>query len=366
MANSGPEAGRGTQSEPGQDPSSTPPLSETAGALKGARRALTPRLASAEGAGRAGTAWKGVQYGATLVGFAVMFLIFYLVNPVFGSWENIRSILQLSAPILVLAAGLTVVLTTGEFDLAFPGIVAIAAVGAVQVMADGGGSAGTAVVVGIAIGIGGGFVGGLLVAAQRASSFIVTLALQGIWSGLALGFSGNGGSTITDVSQGYLDLTFRRVDGVPLPVIYAAVIAFIAFAVVRWTIFGRQAESIGENPGAARLAGIRVSLVKIGAFTFMGACSGIAAVMLSSQTGQFTPDLSSGLFIPPFVACFFGISVLAAGRFNIVGTVVGALFVATLETGLTIAGFNLWVGDVIVGAALLVILFIASQSREAR
>lgn len=334
--------------------------------LRRVRRFLTPGGPGNSGTSGAGIALMVGQRGATLFGFAVMFGIFCIVSPVFGSWENVRSILVLSAPILVLAVGLTVVLTTGEFDLAFPGIVGLAAVGAVQVMADGGGSAGMAVAVGVAIGLGAGLIGGVLVAAQRASSFIVTLALQGIWAGMALGFSGSGGSTITNITQGYLDLTFVRMLGIPLPVIYALVVAIIGFVLVRLTIFGRQAESIGENPGAARLAGIRVRLVKVGAFGFMGLCAGVAAIMLSSQTGQFTPDLSTGLFIPPFVAAFFGISVLAAGKFNIVGTLVGALFVATLETGLTISGFDLWVGDAIVGAALLVILFIAAQSRETR
>jgi ribose transport system permease protein len=331
-----------------------------------ARRALEARRAAASRTRTGAVVWSTGERAATLLGFAVMFTAFWLAEPVFGTWENVRSILEVSAPILVLAVGLTVVLTTGEFDLAFPGIVGLAAVCAVKAMSSGGQGAAVAVLVGLSVGLGAGLIGGALVAAQRASSFIVTLALQGVWAGLALGISGNGGSTIADVTDGYLDLTFTRVLGIPLAVVYAVAIALVGFALVRWTVFGRQAESIGENAGAARLSGIRVGATKILAFGIMGLCAGIAAVMLSSQTGQFTPDLSAGLFIPPFVAAFFGISVLAAGRFNVFGTLVGALFIATLQTGLTILGFSLWVGNVIVGGALLLILFIAAQSRERR
>jgi ribose/xylose/arabinose/galactoside ABC-type transport system permease subunit len=98
-------------------------------------------------------------------------------------------------------------------------------------------------------------------------------------------------------------------------------------------------------------------------FVVMGLCAGIAAVILSSQTGQFSPDLAGGLFIPPFVAAFFGISVLAAGRFNVFGTTVGALFVATLQTGLTIVGADSYLANIVIGAVLIVILFVAAQSR---
>jgi ribose/xylose/arabinose/galactoside ABC-type transport system permease subunit len=69
------------------------------------------------------------------------------------------------------------------------------------------------------------------------------------------------------------------------------------------------------------------------------------------------------LFIPPFVAAFFGIAVLGANRFNVFGTVVGALFIGTLETGLIINGTEAWVGDVIVGLVLVVILVVAVGRR---
>jgi ribose/xylose/arabinose/galactoside ABC-type transport system permease subunit len=306
---------------------------------------------------------KWVEKYATVVGFLALIAIFWLERPgVFGTWDNARSILELAAPILILAAGLTVVLSNGEFDLSFPGVVGLSAVVAVQMMSDHGQSAFVAVIVALAVGIGCGMVGGILVAFQRASSFIVTLALQTVWTGVALGISG-GGLTIANVSEGYISLTFNRALGIPLPVIYAAGVIIIAYVLMRWTVFGRRTMAIGSNPGAARLAGIRVGLTKMWGFALMGLCSGIAAVILSSQTGQYSPDIAGGLFIPPFVAAFFGISVLAAGRFNVIGTTVGALFVATLQTGLTIVGASSFVANIVIGTVLIVILFVAAQSR---
>lgn len=304
-----------------------------------------------------------VKY-VTLVSFALMFGLFSLLEPsVFPTWDNIRSILDLAAPIVILAVGLTVVLLAGEFDLSFQALVGVGAVVAVKTMSDGGAPASVAILAALGACLAGGLVAGTLVSFQRATSFIVTLALGSVWAGLALGISG-GGLTNANVTRGYTDLTQKDVASIPLSVIYAAVATLLVFALIRWTIFGREVEAIGGNPAAARLAGIRMSLTRIGAFGVLGVCAGIAAVILSSRTGQYSAGIASGLFIPPFVAAFFGMSVLANGRFNVFGTLIGALFIATLQTGLVVIGSEEWVANVIVGAVLLATLFLAARGRE--
>src|SRR5215210_6305987 len=111
--------------------------------------------ASREGALELARRWVG-RY-ATLIGFAIMIAFFWIDNPdVFGTWENARSILELAAPILILAAGLTVVLSNGEFDLAFPGLIGLAAIVSVKLMSDGGHTATIAVLGGLGVGLAGG------------------------------------------------------------------------------------------------------------------------------------------------------------------------------------------------------------------
>jgi ribose/xylose/arabinose/galactoside ABC-type transport system permease subunit len=318
--------------------------------------ALTPRLG-----------WHWVERYATIIGFIAMFAIFWILKPhIFGTWESVKTILDQAAVVIILAVGLTVVMTTNEFDLSFPGLVGLCAVVAVKAMASGHASPALAVVLALATGLAGGLLAGALVATKRTSSFITTLALNTIWGGLALGVSGGGGSTIVDIPLSYTTLTSTRLLGITLPVYYALALAIVAAVVLRATVFGRNARAIGENAEAARLSGIRLSFTRVGAFAFMGVCAGIVAVILSSKTAQYTPNIASGLFIPPFVAAFFGISVLAVGRFNVFGTVVGALFIGTLQTGLIVIGAQAWVGEMVVGAALLTILFISAQTRETR
>lgn len=301
---------------------------------------------------------------AALIGFAIMVAVFWAMEPdTFGTWENFKAILTQAAPTVILAVGLTVVLTTAAYDLSFTGVIALASIAGVLLMRDSGANAFAAIVVTLLVGAGAGLMAGALVALERASSFIVTLALGTVFSAIAVGLSD--GQNITDMTEGYLNLTLNSVLGIPNAVVIALVVAVAAWALLRFTVFGRQAQSIGSNQHAARLAGIRIAVTRTGAFLVMGVCAAIAAVLLTSSTGGFNPSIGAGLFIPPFVAAFFGMAVLAARRFNVFGTVVGALFIGTLQTGLVIIGTEAWVGNVVVGVALLVILLVATGRSDA-
>ena len=306
-----------------------------------------------------------VRY-ATIVAFALMIVYFSVSRPaIFPTFANARSILDNAAPTLILAVGLTAVLVAGEFDLSFPGVVALASVVAVKSMVSLHHGAAVAIAVGAGIGLLAGLAGGILVAAQRASSFITTLALGSVWTGIALGLS-NGGQTINTNNATFANLSFHRLFGLPIRIVYAAGVSLIIWLVLRWTVFGRNAQAVGSNPVAARFAGLGLGQVRAGVFAVMGLCAGVAAILLSSTNAGFSPDVGSGLLVPPFVATFFGLSVRAAGRFNVAGTVIGTLFIATLQTGLNMMGASAWLADVVVGVALVIILFVATERSGAR
>jgi ribose transport system permease protein len=306
--------------------------------------------------------WVGDRFG-TLLGFLAMIVLFCILRPsTFATIDTARSIGESAAPLVVLGVGLTIVMSTGQFDLSFPGIIGIAAAGAVLLMSDDGVAVVPAVVVAILIGLVAGLIAGILVSTGRASSFIITLALSTIWTGLAIGFSSS--RTITGLPRSYTNITFNTVWGVPNAIIIALVISILGFALLRWTVFGRYAQALGSNTDAARLAGIRVSRTLITAFVLLGLCAAITAIIISSSSGQFSPQIGSGILITPFVAVFFGTSVLAARRFNVFGTVIGTLFIGTLQTGMVILDLEPWVAEVILGAALIFILVaIAKRTR---
>jgi ribose/xylose/arabinose/galactoside ABC-type transport system permease subunit len=302
------------------------------------------------------------RYG-TLIAFALTVGYFWVSQPgTFGTINNLKAILEQTAPVIVLGVGLTVVLVSGEFDLAFTGGLTVASLVAVKLMGEPGQGALVAVLAALGTGVLTGLAGGVLVATRRASSFIVTLAFASVLTGIANGVSN--GQTITSVSAGFSDIANREILGIPIAVIIAFAVAAAIFTLLRWTVMGRYIEILGNNRAPAVTAGLRVRTIQVSAYACHGLCVGIAAVLLTSSVGQYTPNVGLGLLIPPYVAAFFGVSVLATGRFTVIGTVIGALFISTMQTGLIIQGVQSWVSDVVIGTVLIVILLVASTRHE--
>jgi ribose/xylose/arabinose/galactoside ABC-type transport system permease subunit len=299
---------------------------------------------------------------ATLVGFAVMVAFFWIDAPsTFGTVANFKAILDQTAVTVLLGVGLTAVLAVGEFDLSFPYALGLASAAATLMMTDDHAGVVIAVLVGIAAAVIAGAVAGFMVALQRASSFIVTLALGFVWLGLADGLTSSQ-TIVSGLTNNFVNLTSHNVLGFTDATVIAALFALAMGILFRWAVVGRYMLSVGSNPEASRLAGLRVPTIRLFAFALLGLGVGIAAIIITSRQAQYTPGIGQGLFLAPYVAAFFGMSVLGARRFNVFGTVIGALFIGTLQTGLTIIGAASWVGEFIQGAVLLIILLIARRS----
>ena len=294
----------------------------------------------------------------TLIAFALMIAFFWIARPdAFGTYSNLVSILDESSTIILLAVGLTAVLSVAEFDLAFPYLLNLTCATTVLTMSSL--HAGTLAAIGVGIGVGvvAGAIGGYFVALQRASSFIITLAAGFVWTGLADGFT-NSQSVSSGLTNSFVALTSYTWLGFTDRTWIAAIFAVLVWIVIKWTIPGRYMLAVGSNAEASRLAGLRVSWVRVLAYAILGLAVGITGVLLMSQQAAYYPNVGNAFFLAPYVAAFFGMSVLGTHRFTVFGTVVGALFIGTLQVGLLILGASLFVGELIQGMVLLVILIL--------
>lgn len=299
---------------------------------------------------------------ATLFGFAAIITFFWMKAPdTFGTVDNLKAVLDQAAITVLLGVGLTVVLAVAEFDLSFPYVLGLSSASATLVMVNLDWSAAAAIVVGIAVAVVANATSGFLVAQQRVSSFVVTLGFGFVWLGIADGLTDS-----TVISQGmnetFINLMLHRPLGISLATWIALGFAILVAILFRWTVAGRNIMAVGSNPTASRLAGLPLARIRIAAFVVLGVGAGIAAMIITSRQAQYTPNVGAGLFLSPYVAAFFGMSVLAVRRFNVFGTVVGALFMGTLQTGLVIVGASSWLYTFIQGTALLVILLIARRT----
>jgi ribose/xylose/arabinose/galactoside ABC-type transport system permease subunit len=297
----------------------------------------------------------------TLAAFAIMIAFFWVLKPTsFGTFNNLTAILQESSSTLLLGVGLTAVLSVAEFDLSFPYLITLCSATTTLTMSSLHAGAIAAVLVGLGVGAFCGIVAGYAVSLEKASSFIVTLALGFVWTGIADGLT-NSQSVVSGFAVHFINITSYKWLGFALASWVAVIFALLVGVLFRWSIPGRHMLSVGSNSEASRLAGLKVARIRMAAFLVLGLSVGIAAVLITSQQGTYTPDFGTSYFLAPYVACFFGMSVLAMHRFTVFGTVIGALFLGTLQTGLLIMGSSLWVGELIQGLVLLVVLLVARR-----
>jgi ribose/xylose/arabinose/galactoside ABC-type transport system permease subunit len=300
------------------------------------------------------------RYGVLLTFVAVVAVFSLLDTANFPTTRNLQSIRSQTGIVILLAIGLTFVLAAGEFDLSFP--YAFGLISGICVVALSRWHLGTVptVLVGLACGAGVGVVNGLLVASRRASSFILTLAAGSAYTGLMYAIAGQA-PIIQGVPNSYISIADQHVFGFATVVVLALVMAIGAAIVLRSTVFGRHVQATGSNAEAAAISGVRVNRIRIGAFVVLGIFVAIAAIIDTSTSAAFYPSAGQGLFLPPFVAAFLGTSVLARGHFNVFGTVVGALFISTLQTGLIQQNAPAWVINVVQGVVLALAVMVAAQ-----
>src|SRR5690606_11193387 len=105
----------------------------------------------------------------------------------------------------------------------------------------------------------------------------------------------------------------------------AAAIAAILWLFLDKTEAGRYMYAIGGNPEAARLAGIRTKFLRLIAFVVVAVTAAIVGLLLSSNSGSYSPSFGASFLLPAFAAAFLGSAMLRPGQFNIPGTVIGVL-----------------------------------------
>lgn len=141
--------------------------------------------------------------------------------------------------------------------------------------------------------------------------------------------------------------------GVPLPVLVLVVVALIGAFVTRSTTFGRYLYAIGSNPEAARLSGISIGKHILGAFCFLGALTGVAAILHTGRVGSSSPDAGSLMELDAIAACVIGGTSLMGGRGTVPGALLGALIMASLDNGMSLLSVENATQYIIKGAVLV-------------
>ena len=338
--------------------------------VAGEGAAGTPAAPPARGGG-ARSALNGVMRvteGWTGIGGVLLVLIVFLciVEPEFRTADNIWNVLRADAITIVMACGMTFVILARGIDLSVGAMLALASMFLGEALIHG--WPGLAAVFAIvAAGLGLGLVNGLLIGKVGINFFVVTLGTSIIFRGGSLLITD--GNTITLFSATNFGpatwLGNSNVGPVPVPFLVACAVFLAAYAVLRWTVFGRSVYAIGGNPEAARLTGIPVQRVTVLVYALAGLLVGLAAVMYTGRIQSATPQVGTGLELEVIAAVLLGGVSFAGGSGSIVGTVVGALLIAFINNGLVLGGVNSFWQGIVTGAILIFAVWLDRFRRTA-
>ena len=325
---------------------------EAAAPLGGARRArVSVRTA--------------VERWSLAIAFVGAFAFFAVKRPnVFLTWANARAILDDASVLSVLAVGVTLILVIGEFDLSVGFVVGLAAAVAVAAMSFRGWPWWAAVQLALAAGGVAGLANGVSVAILRIPSFVGTLAVGSIAGAVELAIAKT--SIFEGISPRYVEIATTSVSGMPLRPIIAAGIVLAFLVLLRTTVYGRHASSIGDNVAAARLAGVPVTRVRVIAFVLAGLTAGLAGVLVTASAGSYYPGLGTGFLLPAYAAAFLGLSLGGGARFSVLGSYLGVLLLGMVTTGLTVMNQPSWIAALVQGLVLIAaVAGVALRSRGA-
>jgi ribose transport system permease protein len=289
-----------------------------------------------------------------LAALAAVFAVFTALESSFASVGNLSEIVVQSSIIGVVALGMTLVIVTGGIDLSVGSIVGLVTVVCATNL-DSWGPFGT-IVLGLALGGLLGLVNGVFSSYLGLASFIVTLATLNLYRGLA--FLYTDGAPIFGLDDRFRSVFAGKVLGIQNPIIILAIVTGLCFVLLTRTRLGTYLRAVGSNAGAARQSGVRVQRTTMLAFVLSGVLCSLAALMLMGRVGAAEPVTGTGFELTAIAAVVVGGTSLVGGRASIVGTILGALLLGAIRTGLTLLNVNPYIQFVVTGAIILVAVLI--------
>lgn len=291
---------------------------------------------------------------AIYIGFVVVFLLFTatLGDDGFLTGANLLNIVRQTAVIAVMAVAVTFVIAAAQIDLSVGSVAGLSSV-VTALTLSGTGNVAMGVLAGIGVGLCVGIINGGLVAYLGIPSFLVTLAMLGIASGVAQWISGFQPVPI-------LDRTFTMLFGsgdfgpVPSLLIWALVFVIGGVLVMEKTAFGRQVLATGGNAIAAGFSGVRVKRITFTVLIISAVVASVAGMLYAGrlQSGRF--QWGTGDELSVIAAVVLGGTSLFGGTGRVLGSVVGAIFVGLINNGLILAGLDVSQQIIIQGAIIII------------
>ncbi|MEO9335884.1 ABC transporter permease [Mesorhizobium sp. SB112] len=307
--------------------------------------------------------WRGLAASpqfASLIILVIVLVGFSIANPRFMSPLNISNMLAFLPELGIIALGMTLLLTAGEFDLSVGAVFALGPVIVMLLAQNAGVDIGLALLIGLAVCVLIGAINGLIVTKIGISSFLVTLSMLLIVRGAALyvtqGFplkSWDQPGFFVTLLAGSFELGGFRV--------YTSLWWFIGLSILaiytlQYSKVGNWISAIGSNRNAAVARGVPADAVKIWLFILTSVLAGLAGMISAFRISAASPVAGTGYELEVIAMVVVGGTALTGGRGTVLGTIVGALMLRAIRNGIVLIGVPGLAFNIFVGAIILVML----------
>ncbi|MCL6444857.1 MAG: ABC transporter permease [Alicyclobacillus sp.] len=300
----------------------------------------------------------------SLVVFILIFLLVMLfVTPRFLQPGNLINILLNISTVGILAMGQCLVIITKGIDLsvgANMGLVTLV----VGTLLLNGVPTWLSIAIGVATGLVCGGLNAVLISLLRLPPIIVTLGTLSLFSGLM--YMVTNGQWIQNLPSSFLAIGNSKVLGIPGPVIVLVIVLIVLSVFMEQTVLGRYIYAVGNNPNAARLAGLSTNRTIIVPYVLMGLLAGIAGVLYLSYNGFSTPTTGADLNLESIAAAVIGGTNVFGGRGTALGSVLGAVLLGVITEALVFFHLPAVWNDAVEGLIILIAVIADSGLRRSK
>lgn len=294
----------------------------------------------------------------------VLSMIMLVQAPAFFRPANLEAVFVDAALYMVLAVGMTFVISAKGIDLSIGSMLVLSGVVMAASIKDFGMSAEVGMLLAVLTGATLGAVNGILITRLHLPDFVVTLGTDLMFRGLALVYASGA------IFYGFDDIIvfFGRgeVLGIKFPIILGLIAVAIGHMVYRHSRFGRHTLAVGGNIQAARRVGLPVNRMRLYVYIISGVAAGVAAIVITGRLDAIQPTQGMLTNLHTIAAVIIGGTSLFGGRGSVVGAAFGAILLAMINNTMVLLGFSFFWQQVAAGAVIVVAVAIYVASRGER
>ncbi len=301
--------------------------------------------------------------GVLAVILIVLFIALGIATDKFFTVVNLANLARQTSIVGIIAVGMTFVIISAGIDLSVGSVLALGGIIGAMIMRDGHPIL-LAVLASIAVGVVIGIINGVIINDLKVTPFIATLGMMYIVRSLVMLITS--AKYISPLPKSFIHFAAASYFFIPTLFIIWIAIAVIAAVVIKYTRLGRNVFAIGCNMECARLSGISIRRNTYAVYIIVASLASFAGVLTAGRLATGLPLAGQGYELQVIAAVVVGGGSLAGGEGTIVGTLLGAILIATIGNGGNLLGVNPHILNIIVGALIIISVYIDSLNKKRR